>query len=686
MTGNPANRITKLFHVPEPYPFAQESLQRLGEAMTGSPAIENRFIKAGYTYFGQFVGHDMSFLPRGDVRERGDVPEHGDMLNDGNAVSSAVTPSLDLDTVYGNDTNPPHLDSSGRFWLQPVSTGTGRVVGHDLPRGFLNPAPRIVDARNDGNLITAQIQVAIMRHHNRLIDRLTSIRGTLSPEERVRLARETLVAHYHRVIVHDFLKVILHGAVYGALLDRWGKPLDADVSLLRPVPPAGAPLQIPIEFAAAAGRFGHSLVRRSYRLAVQPRRDVSARQLLDLSGSRMARDGRLSPAHLPQWDLFFGVDAQGARRLGPSLDATLTKLRDEEPNLAVRNLLRGMERRLPSGEQICQALLDHTDWRVRELVDAVGLTPLTRDEILLQAEAAGGGAKEVLARDFAAGTPLWYYLLCEAAARGAGPQGAGSLGPLGSLIVADTMLPLLRRSRHLPPPAIRHLLDPDAPESDAPLPQDSPWAKLTHAEREAFARGDGALRPPDDIAQLLHTHFPVTDEDISMSTSPGPGTPSTPPQDPDFALLSSMNGAGLAEYEAGENVPDGFPEFPRRTQPGPVPHPVEQISVGLTVKREGGEQGRWYGQLMLDPAWTYGRSVLPDLQLLPNASRDAIGAEITTPSDPVFVGDLKYELQRISMKRDGPFVVGSLSWKRTQGVAQGAPEFVVTRWKWPPKQ
>jgi hypothetical protein len=79
-------------------------------------------------------------------------------------------------------------------------------------------------------------------------------------------------------------------------------------------------------------------------------------------------------------------------------------------SLAVRDLLRGTATSLPSGESVAGAM---------------GITPLTADQV-------GPG--------WAAGTPLWFYILKEARACGSGDQ----LGPVGGRIVAEVFIGLLR--------------------------------------------------------------------------------------------------------------------------------------------------------------------------------------------------------------------------------------------------
>ena len=90
-------------------------------------------------------------------------------------------------------------------------------------------------------------------------------------------------------------------------------------------------------------------------------------------------------------------------------------------SLAVRDLERGQRVGLPSGEAVARH---------------IGVTPLTGDEV---------GARTAGWRDE---TPLWYYILREAAVRAGGHR----LGPVGGRIVGEVLVGLL----DLDPASVRH--------------------------------------------------------------------------------------------------------------------------------------------------------------------------------------------------------------------------------------
>jgi hypothetical protein len=102
----------------------------------------------------------------------------------------------------------------------------------------------------------------------------------------------------------------------------------------------------------------------------------------------------------------------------------------------VRNLLRGYLLRMPTGQAVARAL--------RKKLQGVRDVPvLTRQQV--REGAASEGQVEVLeGAGFLERTPLWYYVLAEAAALGGGQR----LGPVGSTIVAEVLVGLVRRSEN----------------------------------------------------------------------------------------------------------------------------------------------------------------------------------------------------------------------------------------------
>jgi hypothetical protein len=95
--------------------------------------------------------------------------------------------------------------------------------------------------------------------------------------------------------------------------------------------------------------------------------------------------------------------------------------------LAVRNLLRNYLLRIPTGQAVARS---------------IGQTPLTPKEIETAAKSAAQ-VKALKDGGFLERTPLWYYVLVEGAAKAKGQH----LGPVGSTLVAEVLIGLVRRSK-----------------------------------------------------------------------------------------------------------------------------------------------------------------------------------------------------------------------------------------------
>src|SRR2546423_15182979 len=118
------------------------------------PSGDNPDIPAGFTYFGQFVDHDLTFDPTSQLQRD----------NDPDALVDFRTPRFDLDSVYGRgpDDLPYLYESNGKKFILGRSL-TGSLFDknvRDVPRS--NPVigekrAIIGDPRNDENVIISQL-------------------------------------------------------------------------------------------------------------------------------------------------------------------------------------------------------------------------------------------------------------------------------------------------------------------------------------------------------------------------------------------------------------------------------------------------------------------------------------------------------------------------------------------------
>src|SRR3954454_11988032 len=134
---------------PEPNaePDKDENRSRLADGSLRLPA--------GYTYFGQFVDHDITFDPVSSLTRQ----------NDPDALTDFRTPRFDLDSLYGaGPSDQPYLYKPDGVSLALAPGGI------DLQRNGDGRA-LIGDPRNDENLIVSQLQVAFINFHNAVVTR-----------------------------------------------------------------------------------------------------------------------------------------------------------------------------------------------------------------------------------------------------------------------------------------------------------------------------------------------------------------------------------------------------------------------------------------------------------------------------------------------------------------------------------
>lgn len=414
-----------------------DNLARLGDAMCESPRTSGSFsrIHSVYTYFGQFLDHDITFtnVPK-TPRDLTDSCMLGDSLLrpwDVACIKAHVTNRrariLELDTVYGGKTEPPKDEGDPRLLklgrVTPVEHNIQvKDEYHDLPRGGVSDkrardrVAAIGDPRNDQSLLISQLHVAFLRAHNAIVRR-----EKCSFDD----AREMLRQHYHWIIIHDFLKKITAEGTVEAVLS------DPD-----PLYNVGAKdFFLPLEFTVAAFRFGHSMIRDVYYLnSLYPSQDLAL-----LFTLRALREHPTLPGDsIIEWRVFLpGFDNRNTGRLiDTRLIDPLRAVLDEaerpmpcETRLAVLDLKRGYMMRIPTGQAVAKRLGAHV-MTAAEIEEAVA------DERQIRVLRDSG---------FLERTPLWFYILAEAASHFG--DGGHRLGPVGSRLVAEVLVGLVRRSQ-----------------------------------------------------------------------------------------------------------------------------------------------------------------------------------------------------------------------------------------------
>lgn len=415
----------------EPYDPARlaelASLMKLSE--TG-PKDEPRTMPSGYLYFGQFVDHD---LARDNTRASEATPI-------AERTENFRTPRLDLELLYGKGraAAPELYHEDGRLRLgltREVTLGDGTRFPSSEDDLCRDPdgTPRVIDSRSDENLIVAQMQVLWAKLHNSLLKRAAQEEQLLAgippgtPFERV---GRLVTWIFQWVVLHDFLPSFVRNEVWDDVFEE-GRlrlyPTNAQ--------PSDVPFALPIEFTLAAFRFGHSMVRHEYQLTRS--KNVKLETLLRMTNQggglrgESSTEARLPADFVVDWDFFF--DGRTFLNHADPIDPFITSALHSLPgmSLPLMSLLRGSRMQLASGE---------------ELARHFGFALLPQEEIGASAELSA------FFRDsaFHGRTPLWYYLLREAAVDSvyeAGPRTSEpmqKLGQLGSRIIVETFHQVLK--------------------------------------------------------------------------------------------------------------------------------------------------------------------------------------------------------------------------------------------------
>lgn len=353
-----------------------------------------RDVAAGWPFFGQLIAHDIT-------ADRS-LPAH---QADAASLRNARRPTIDLEFLYGDGPtgNPFLYDRNDAAKLLLGMNDAG--LPDDLPRNAQGTA-LIGDPRNDSHTVISQLHVAMLTVHNAVVDWLRS-QGT-AEEEIFAEAQRTIRWHYQWVVLLDFLPRLIGEELTSSLLMRGPRYFVDDHTFA-----------LPLEFADAAYRYGHSQIRHRYQLnaASQP-----IPLFPDLVGFTP-----VPAARTIDWAFLFDLPGRPSAQRAKKIDGRLARSLIDLPlaitgdveveayhSLAVRDLQRGQGLGLPSGEAVARRM---------------GERPLSADEVGL-AESGWSGE-----------TPLWFYILREADIRQAGER----LGPVGGRIVGEVLMTLIDR-------------------------------------------------------------------------------------------------------------------------------------------------------------------------------------------------------------------------------------------------
>jgi hypothetical protein len=383
---------------------------------------------AGYTYFGQFIDHNLTeddtpLMDSGKLEPWETFNYRGPWLN----LSGIYSPNYDRGRwrdLFQND---------GLSFRLGKPTIDGEEFDLPLDR---TGSPAIADDRNNENIIVRQIHVMFLKLHNLAIKELGKRRG-LTDAEKFARAQRRVCWQYQYLVRHDFLARICRKSVFEELVEKNQSQIDWS---------AGG-FSIPIESAQAALRFGHSMIRPAYQINLS-HSDIALRDLLS-SGEARA----LEPDEAIHWPTF--LTGEPAMLIDTAVASPLFRLESKDIHsfvdspmphfphpLAVRTLLRGAQNGLPTGQDVARRM---------------GVAPLRPMAQEIDGFIYDPGA-HLESAGLTEATPLWYYILLEAEVNEKG----ATLGEVGSRLVIETVNGALRN-------------DPDSYLSQKPNWTPEPW-------------------------------------------------------------------------------------------------------------------------------------------------------------------------------------------------------------------
>lgn len=401
---------------------------------------DNPKMTAGMTFFGQFLDHDMTLALKAPLTEP----------TDPRRTTNFRSAELDLDSLYGEgpDKSPELYDtSSGDIKFRVEAIPGSELVSRkgaerfDLPRDGNNNAI-IGDSRNDENIIISQFHLAMLMFHNAVVDRLRAdpTKANRSAKQIFTEAQREVRWHYQWIIVNEFLPLTIGQGRVNEIMRRGPRFYNlTDRSRGNEFRSRNQDPLIPVEFAVAAYRFGHSQVRPSYRINFGPTGGSPVFMFIfedtmynvNASDPTDMRGGKRAARRFVDWQTFFDFgdgNVRNNKKIDTKLSSPLMFLpgqqgpapglpTDGPQSLASRNLMRHVNFGIPSGQAIARVM---------------GVRVLTPEQL-----------SDMTPYGMEKNTPLWYYILKEAEILEQGER----LGPVGGGIVGEVFIGLLKADK-----------------------------------------------------------------------------------------------------------------------------------------------------------------------------------------------------------------------------------------------
>jgi hypothetical protein len=384
---------------------------------------ENLNIEAGWTYFGQFISHDLTINRFFDENE----------------------PLLRMRNLYGLGPKSnaylyefPSAFRGVKFAFGSYEHSKDKIKVQDLLRlpiqNIIDP-PIIADVRNDENFILSQLHCLFMQFHNQVAIYYKSKNQNLSNDDLFEKTQKTVIWTYQYLIRNEYLpKLLIDKSLLNLPTDQFKIVEGSEKSFLLP------------EFIVAALRIGHSQVRQNYIInGLDGNFQVYSSEFPEKSDLRgYTLDKR---RHGVNWAFLFDMDyrdrrLQFSRLIDTQISFTLTNLpfiskkHSDDKNLGNTNMKRSKEHNL---------LIPIEDSCMQKLNSLLGTNAFTGFDTKIKSQ-------NLPSNEDLEVWPLWAFILKEAELLGLDTTTGNvskkqTLGPLGSQLFAEQFLWILRNDK-----------------------------------------------------------------------------------------------------------------------------------------------------------------------------------------------------------------------------------------------
>ncbi|MCJ8274743.1 MAG: hypothetical protein MJK04_35750, partial [Psychrosphaera sp.] len=282
----------------------------------------------------------------------------------------------------------------------------------------------IPDVRNDENVLISQLHLLWLKLHNIIVD--DPLVGSAKAADKFKIAREVVTSVFKTIVWNDFMYQLLDTEVFKFYGTKF-PPVSHIYNEGNPYE------QIPLEFAAAGFRFGHSMVRETYRL--NEKTPVTISKLLIDNHCK-----QIEEKHRVEWERFFVSEKvlsdQPASAIDLRFAPSLGKIKEgkKKPTDIVRaNFDASIRAKLPSGGQAIAVIRKYKGLaKAARLADINGFEYASVKDSLIEDHWGKDGQTT-------AELPLWPYVLLETPNNPEENRKGDRLGPLGSIIVAEVL-------------------------------------------------------------------------------------------------------------------------------------------------------------------------------------------------------------------------------------------------------